>query len=115
MKVALFALVALFSVTALAQQPTSPPPPGANFETHKGEVLTDIDQRIQKLQEHKTCVGAATNHDGMKKCHESMKEFRMGERAEQTGRRKDRMEKRQQKLDEAKKKLEEKAAVPTGQ
>lgn len=49
---------------------------GKNFEGHKAEVVKHVDEKIAKLNAHKTCVSAAADKEALKKCHESMKEFR---------------------------------------
>ena len=54
--------------------------PGPKFEERKSKVLSDIDQRIAKMQEHRACVAGAPDQDAMKKCHEGMKAFRDVER-----------------------------------
>ncbi len=54
--------------------------PGPKFEERKSKVLSDIDQRIAKMQEHRACVAGASDQDAMKKCHEGMKAFRDVER-----------------------------------
>ncbi len=57
--------------------------PGPKFEERKSKVLSDIDQRIAKMQEHRACVAGASDQDAMKKCHEGMKAFRDVERQKQ--------------------------------
>ena len=47
---------------------------GKNFESHKAEILSHIDSRIQKMHEHRGCVSAATDREALKKCRESMRE-----------------------------------------
>lgn len=46
-----------------------------NFEEAKKHVLSNMDQRIQSLQEAKTCVSSATNRDAMKVCRSKIKEM----------------------------------------
>ncbi|MCB0351804.1 MAG: hypothetical protein KDD38_11515, partial [Bdellovibrionales bacterium] len=65
-----------------------------NFAKRKTEMLEGIDKKIAAMQEHKTCVSAASDKDAMKKCHEKMKAFREENRGEHMGMRKERMEKR---------------------
>jgi len=74
----------------------------ANFEKHKAEVVKEIDERTQKLQEHKTCISSAANHDALKACHSKMKEWRQSERAEHLEKRKAHLDERIQKLQEKK-------------
>lgn len=67
------AVVAGFSGGVLAA-------PGPKFEEHKSRILSDIDQRIAKMQEHRSCVSGAADQDAMKKCHDAMKAFHDAER-----------------------------------
>lgn len=76
-----------------------------DFAKHKSEMLKHIDERIQKMTEHKNCVSGAADKDGLKKCRESMREWRKGEMQEMRERRMDGMQKR---LDKLKEKSEEK-------
>ena len=82
-------LIAAFSLTGLAEE--------ADFTKHKAEVITEIDQHIQKMQENKTCVNAATDKSGLQSCHAKMKEFRKSERMDRLGKRKERIEERMKK------------------
>jgi alpha-D-ribose 1-methylphosphonate 5-triphosphate synthase subunit PhnG len=52
------------------------------FEKRKAEHLAEIDQHLQKMQEHRSCVNSATNIDALKKCRDEMHEWRKNERAE---------------------------------
>ena len=54
--------------------------PGQKFEEHKAKILSEIDQHIAKMQEHRSCVAGASDHDAIKKCHETMKAFHEVER-----------------------------------
>ena len=74
-----------------------------NFEKGKSEALSELDQRIQKLQENRTCMSAAANRDAMKKCHESMKDWREGKKHEMMEKKQMRMEERMKERSEAKK------------
>jgi hypothetical protein len=89
---------------------------GENFEAHKKEMLENVDKRIQGLQEHKTCVSAAANHDAMKACHEKMKDMRMDLKEAHMGKKHERMEKRmeQQKdrWEKRKNKMSDKSGAP---
>lgn len=69
------------------------------FAAHKTEIMGELDQHIQKLQEHKTCVSNAADREAMKACRATMKEFRKGERKEHHDRRKAFMKKRLDKMD----------------
>ena len=55
---------------------------GPDFEKRKAEHLAEIDQRIQKMQEHRNCVSSATNHEALRKCRDSMREWHKEERQE---------------------------------
>jgi len=55
---------------------------GTDFEKRKAERLAEIDQRIQKLQEHRACVSGASSHDALRKCGDEMREWRRDERNE---------------------------------
>ncbi len=66
-----------------------------DFATNKAQILQEIDQRIQKLQQHKACVSAAKDHTAFLACSENMREWRKGEREERDDRRSDRKEERQ--------------------
>ncbi len=69
------ALVGL-SISGLAFAGPGPGPgKPEKFEEHKTKMLADLDQRIVKIQEHRACVAAAANPDGMKKCRDAMKAF----------------------------------------
>jgi hypothetical protein len=65
--VILLMLTSFFSASALAQ--------GPEFEKRKAERLRDLDQRIEKLQEHRTCVSGATSHEALRKCGDKMREW----------------------------------------
>lgn len=77
------------------------PAAGAGFETHKQEMLSNMDKRITALQEAKTCITSAQDQESMKKCHEGLREDRMAMRHEH-------MEKKMQRLDARKAKIEAK-------
>lgn len=49
---------------------------GKPFEEKKAMMLTKIDERIAKMNEHKSCVQAAADKEAMKACHQKMKEHR---------------------------------------
>lgn len=85
MKYVAFTFLALLIVRAplLADQ--------ENFESHKAEVLKNIDERMAKLVEHKACVSAATEPQAMKTCRDKMKEWMKAEREERKSHRKDKM------------------------
>jgi hypothetical protein len=70
--VILLMLPSFFSPSALAQ--------GPEFEKRKAERLTELDQRIQKLQEHRACVSGAASHEALRKCGDKMREWQRDER-----------------------------------
>lgn len=106
----LFPLVALaLGVTVSAFADEAPADTG-KYEAFKAERLKELDERIQKLQEHRTCVSSAANKDAFKSCHGSMKAWRDSEKAEHMEKRNARMGERMKKLDERKAKLEEQRA-----
>jgi Ni/Co efflux regulator RcnB len=84
---AVFALVG--AVAARAEE---------DFEKRKSEAVAGIDERIQKLQEHKACISGASTPDALKQCRASMKEWQQGQRLEHMEKRKGRIEERMQKL-----------------
>jgi hypothetical protein len=64
---------ASFSV-ALAQ--------GGEFEKRKAEHLARIDERLQKLQQHRSCVTGAVSLEDLRKCGDVMRDWRNDERKE---------------------------------
>ena len=72
---------------------------GEAFDTRKAKILIEIDERLHKLQEHKTCVSAATAAEGLKACHETMREWHKSQRMEHMEDRKERMEGRMQRME----------------
>lgn len=95
MKVLVMVLAASFSLQSFAQEQESKPEV-QNVEARKAEMLKNIDERIAKLNEHKTCVSAAPNKEALKKCHESMKEFRNDQKEQWKEKREERKEKRKE-------------------
>jgi len=73
-----------------------------NFEKRKAHILSEIDERNQKMQEHKACIQAATNNEGLKACREKMKDWHRGEKMERLENRKEKIENRIQKLEQKK-------------
>ncbi len=85
MKLLLLALV-FNAPLALAEE--------GNFAQHKAKMLSHIEERIQKLMEHKNCVTSAIDVDALKACHQTMKAWRQDERMEFLEQRKARKESR---------------------
>ena len=67
-----------------------------DFAKFKAERLSHIDERIQKMQEHRNCVNAAQDKEAFKACRGHMKEWRMDEKEERMAKRKERREKRKE-------------------
>ncbi|MEM7647248.1 MAG: hypothetical protein AAF203_10080 [Pseudomonadota bacterium] len=53
-----------------------------NFEERKKTILANIDKRMALLTEHKSCMQAATNREGIKACRQSHKTQMKGMRDE---------------------------------
>ncbi len=73
------------------------------FENRKKEILQRIDERQSFVQKEKECIGAAQNHDALKKCREINKE-------QIDHLREKRQEHRRQSLDDKIKKLQDQKA-----
>ena len=69
-----------------------------DFERRKSEAVAAIDERIQKLQEQKTCLSGASTPEALKQCRASMKEWQQGQRLEHMEKQKARIDERMQKL-----------------
>ena len=74
--------VLFLSVVIMAANATTSFSQDNDFEKKKTERLSEIDQHIQKMQEHRNCVNSATNIESLRKCRDEMKEWRKSERAE---------------------------------
>lgn len=77
-------LMSFFSARALAQ--------GPEFEKRKAERLAELDQRIQKLQEHRACVSGAASHEALRKCGDKMREWHREELDQRREQREERRE-----------------------
>jgi len=64
------------------------------FDTHKSNILKRIDERAAKLAEHKACVSASTNQEGIKACLDKMRDWMKEHREERMERKRERREKR---------------------
>jgi hypothetical protein len=71
----------------------------AKFPEHKKMMVDAITKQIENLQKAKSCIEAATDHEGVKKCHETAK-------AERTKIQAARIDENIKKLEEKKKDLE---------
>ena len=78
-----------------------------DFSKHKAEMLGHIEEKIQKMQEHKTCISGASDKDALKKCHESMRDWHKSERREHREKRKERMGKRMDKMNQKMQKMDD--------
>ncbi len=65
-------LIALCLVTpALAIDGSGPPPrPGQDFQQIKAEILKRIDERLARIQQERSCIQAARNHQDARACRE---------------------------------------------
>jgi hypothetical protein len=65
------------SILAYAQNPEPAKPQGKmSIEQRKANLISSIDQRINMLQEAKTCVSAAQTPEDLRKCREKLREER---------------------------------------
>ena len=79
------AILTAFSLLAATTTFAGPDKAPGKFEEKKAEKLAEIDKHIAKMQEHRSCVASAADHDAMKKCHEAMKAFHDEMRKEHDG------------------------------
>ncbi len=76
MKKLLVAALCIFSLTAFTDHHEEGDDKNAKFEDVKAKMVTHIDERIAKMNEHKSCVSAAADKEALKACREKMKEYR---------------------------------------
>jgi hypothetical protein len=69
---------------------------GADFEKFKSQRLAEIDARIQKMQEHRSCISSATSHTALRSCGEKMRTWHKEEREERREKRDERRERREE-------------------
>jgi hypothetical protein len=69
-----------------------------DFAQHKTEALSEIDERIQKLQEHRNCVNNASAREALMECRKAMKAYHESQRAEHLEKRRGRLEQKLEKL-----------------
>lgn len=79
---------------------------GAKLEEAKKFQIQEIDQHIASLQEKKSCILAASNHDAMKACREKAKADREKMGAEMKQHRAQKMDERIQRLQEKKQEMQ---------
>ena len=65
-----------------------------NIEEIKQKVVSNLDQRISNLQTAKSCIQAASDHEGIKQCRKQLKEVMMKLKEENQKERRERREKR---------------------
>lgn len=70
----------------------------AAFDANKAEMLKNIDARIAKMNEHRTCVNATKDREGIKTCMEAMKDFHHEHKMENMEKRRDRMDKKMERM-----------------
>jgi len=82
--IAVAAVVSLvFALTAFAIEGVQPPKEtGVNFEQMKADHLKKLDERMNSLQQEKTCVQAAKNQDDLTTCRSKHKTEMKGHRDE---------------------------------
>jgi hypothetical protein len=82
--IAVAAVVSLvFALTAFAVEGVQPPKEtGINFEQMKADHLKKLDERMNSLQQEKTCAEAAKNHDDLMTCRSKHKADMKGHRDE---------------------------------
>jgi hypothetical protein len=83
--------VGLFSARVLADSEK-------NFEERKAEHLKEIDEKIQKMQDHRNCVANSKATEDLKKCREAMKEFHKAEKLERLENRKKGLDKKMEEM-----------------
>lgn len=75
-----------------ADTPSKDSEEARNFESRKTELLGKIDERIKKMQEHRSCVAAASDRESLKKCRETMHQLMEEKREERREARKEHQE-----------------------
>jgi hypothetical protein len=95
MKILFFSLcVSVISSAALVSFDAFAASENDNFADRKAKMVSKIEERIQKMEEMKTCVSAATDKAALMACHKAGKEWRKGQSEERKEMRKARREKR---------------------
>lgn len=80
----------------ILQSPVSSAADAPDFEKRKAEALTHLNEHIQKLQSHKSCVEAAKDAEALKACREDMQSWRKELRGQMKERRENRKQRRGQ-------------------
>jgi hypothetical protein len=63
------------------------PAQGSELEKRKAEHLARIDEKLEKLQQHRNCVSGAASLEDLRKCGDVMRDWRKDERDERHERR----------------------------
>lgn len=92
MKSLLLSSLLLLSATAFAENHDEIEK--MDFPTAKQKILDSIEKRIADMNEHKACVSAATDKEGLKKCHQAIQEKRKAMREEWKAKKKEHKEKK---------------------
>lgn len=91
-----FIYLAAFLVPFLAAQAEE----GEKFTEHKAKMISQLEERISKMQELKACAEKAADKEALKACHKGMKEWRDDKRGEPRDGRKNRREERRKAREE---------------
>jgi hypothetical protein len=70
------------------------------FPEHKAKMISQLEERIGKMQELKACAEKAADKDALKACHKGMKDWRDEKRVEIKEKRKNRREERRKAKEE---------------
>lgn len=70
------------------------------FPEHKAKMISQLEERIGKMQELKSCAEKAADKEALKACHKGMKEWRDERREEVKEKRKNRREERRKAKEE---------------
>lgn len=71
----------------------------ADFNEHKQHALKEMSEQIAALQTAKTCIAAATDHDGLRHCHEALEKTRKHKKLEEIDERIHRLQEEKSHLD----------------
>lgn len=98
MKMLLMSVFMLSSVSVYAQKEEK-------FEEHKQMILAEMDKRISLLQDERSCMASASDHNGMKACREKSKANHEKMREEHQQRKMQEIDQKMKHLEEEKKKM----------
>lgn len=71
----------LLSLLFLATNALAWPENKGDFEKHKQHMLKEMEEQISSLQNVKSCISSASDHEGVKRCHEALEKARKQHRA----------------------------------